>query len=62
MIWPTYEDDEVAVFHPAFENLAADALRKLGIDGTFLWEHHPKSAGVGVVPDYVLVEKATRAG
>lgn len=60
MIWPTYDDDEVAVFHPAFENLAADALGRLGINGTYLWEHHPKSAGVGVVPDYVLVEKATK--
>ena len=59
LTWPTYQDGEVAVFHPAFEAAANEALAELGIAHTHEWDHHPASAGVGVVPDFVLKEKAT---
>jgi len=57
--WPTYKDGEIGVFHPAFEAAANDSLDRLGLTRSHSWEHHPASAGVGVIPDFVLVESAT---
>ncbi len=52
-----YGDDEVADFHPVFEQCATAALAALGLTETLTWVHHPLTA-VGV-PDFVLVEKKT---
>lgn len=59
MSWLSYSDDEVTVFHPEFESVAREALNQLGLTATHEWLHHPVSTGVGVVPDFVLVEKAS---
>ncbi|MBO9655186.1 MAG: BpuSI family type II restriction endonuclease [Agrobacterium tumefaciens] len=59
MTWLSYGLDEVAHFHPAFDEIAQEALVHQGLDKTFHWVHHPKSSGVGVVPDFVLLERST---
>jgi hypothetical protein len=58
-MWLSYDQDEVLVFHPEFRTAADAALRTAGLDGRFRWDHHPRMAGVQVIPDFVLVENAT---
>lgn len=57
--WLNYSDDEVSCFHPAFKAIADEALVRLALSEKYLWEHHPRRAGVQTIPDYVLVEKNT---
>lgn len=52
--WLTYSDDEVARFHPEFEDAANDALRRLGLDGDLEWVHHVRTPGSSIIPDFVL--------
>jgi len=59
MSWLHYYDDEVARFHTEFERIASDVLRQLAMNGVYHWEHHLHSAGVRLVPDFVLVETTT---
>lgn len=59
MSWLSYSSDEVGVFHPEFQSAAEEALLDLGMNTTHHWSHHPISMGVGVVPDYVLVESGS---
>ncbi|MNH87241.1 N-6 DNA Methylase [compost metagenome] len=59
MSWISYADDEVATFHPAFRAVAEEVLDALGLRATHAWEHHPHSAGVGVIPDFVLIERGS---
>lgn len=59
MSWLSYSDDEVRVFHPEFHEQADAALVQLGVEANYEWLHHPSSAGVAVVPDYVLVERSS---
>lgn len=37
---PTYNDDEVKVFHPLMEYALNEALRRMGLDSVFSVEHH----------------------
>ncbi len=59
MTWLNCSDDEVARFHPEFQKIADDVLKKLGIDSKYHWEHHLSTAGTSTVPDFVLLETAT---
>ena len=59
MTWLHYLDDEVSRFHPEFERVARAALADARLSARFHWEHHPRTAGVQVVPDFVLVETRT---
>ncbi|UWR21619.1 BpuSI family type II restriction endonuclease [Sulfitobacter sp. S190] len=59
MSWLSYASDEVGEFHPEFQSAAEQALFDLNLSATHHWRHHPVSMGVGVVPDYVLVESAS---
>lgn len=54
MSWLNYSDDEVARFHPAFEDAANEALRRLGLDGELEWVHHVRTPGSSIIPDFVL--------
>ena len=58
-MWLSYSMDEVSAFHPAFKTVADEALVSLSMADTHQWLHHPKSVGIGVIPDFVLVERAT---
>ena len=49
MSWLSYSDDEVSKFHPVFHAVADDALVDLAFPVSYEWQHHPASAGVGVV-------------
>ncbi len=59
MPWLSYTDDEVSCFHPEFKLIADSILCGLGVDSRFHWEHHPRTSGIQVVPDFVLVETST---
>lgn len=59
MSWLSYASDEVGVFHPEFQAAAEQALRELNLNNSHEWLHHPVSMGVGVVPDYVLMESGS---
>lgn len=59
MSWLKYTDDEVLVFHPAFNEVASVALQELGIGEAYHWEHHVRSPGITIIPDFVLVETKT---
>lgn len=58
-MWLSYSDDEVRVFHPAFQAIADDLLVTMGIATQYRWEHHPASVGVPLTPDFVLVDIAS---
>lgn len=59
MTWLRYSDGEVACFHPEFQTIADDVLKKLGIDSKYHWEHHLSTSGTSTVPDFVLLETLT---
>jgi len=59
LTWLSYSDDEVTRFHPEFETIAETVLQTLGIAQDYRWHHHLHVAGVDVIPDFVLVERAT---
>lgn len=57
---PTYQDDEVSVFHPLFEN----ALNSLIVDNKLLFNsyellHHPKIKS-GKIPDFILSNRKNK--
>lgn len=54
MGWLEPTQDEVAVFHPAFEAVAREALEHAGLAGRLEWKHHPRTAGNSTIPDFVL--------
>lgn len=58
MVWISTKDDEVKVFHPAFEEIATESLKELGLDADYKWVHHDTSASGGI-PDYVLKNTKT---
>ena len=56
MGWLQRTDDEVAVFHPAFEAVANQVLADLNVAGSHEWQHHPGSLGGSTRADFVLVD------
>lgn len=59
MTWLSYSDDEVRRFHPVFESSAKEALASLKLDGKYRWDHHVRDAASALIPDFVLVERAS---
>jgi hypothetical protein len=59
MSWLRYSDDEVARFHLEFEGAALVGLEELGLDDRYVWTHHIRVQGATVIPDFVLVERAS---
>lgn len=59
MGWLNYFNDEVKFFHPAFREIADQALVKSGLDGQLEWVHHQRTPGNKLIPDFVLREKAS---
>jgi hypothetical protein len=59
MTWLSYSDDEVARFHAVFEVEGNAALIESGREGEFRWDHHLRGLATRLVPDFVLVERAT---
>ena len=55
----SYSREEVADFHPAFKIIGNRVLTSMSLDKKYEWLHHPSSAGVGVIPDFVLAERQT---
>lgn len=55
---PTYEDDEVKVFHPICENALNLAIKNLGLDSEFDVIHHEPIGSL--VVDFVIVRKSTK--
>ena len=55
--WLNYYDDEVDKFHPVFERAANQALDVEGLNDRFKWEHHLRTPGNRLVPDFVLCER-----
>ena len=60
MAWLHYSDDEVTCFHREFLSVANDVLRQEQLDAIYSWEHHLRSVGSSVIPDFVLVERSTQ--
>ncbi len=60
MAWLQYSDDEVTCFHREFLSVANDVLRQEQLEALYSWEHHLRSAGSSVIPDFVLVERSTQ--
>lgn len=58
--WLLPTQDEVTCFHTEFESAANEALRNLGLESRFEWEHHSRSPGVTLVPDFVLKDRTTK--
>jgi hypothetical protein len=58
MGWLEPTQDEVAVFHPAFEAVAREALEAAGLADRLEWRHHPRTAGNSTIPDFVLQRKS----
>jgi len=54
-----YSKEEVADFHPVFKTIGDRVLIGMSLDQKYEWLHHPNSAGVGVIPDFVLAERQT---
>ena len=59
MSWLRYSDDEVTRFHAEFEGAALVALDELGLADRYVWTHHVRVQGATVIPDFVLVERAS---
>jgi hypothetical protein len=60
MAWLQYSDDEVTCFHREFLSVANDVLRQEQLEAIYSWEHHLRSVGSSVIPDFVLVERSTQ--
>src|ERR1035441_7767898 len=58
MPWLDYSDDEVAIFHPAFEALANAALTAEHLDAELEWVHHARTPANPLIPDFVLRRRA----
>lgn len=52
-------DDEVTRFHPEFQSVADDVLSTMRISADYHWEHHLRTVGIEIVPDFVLVHTNT---
>jgi hypothetical protein len=59
MPWLRYSDDEVTRFHIEFEAAGRLALQELNLQDRYVWNHHVRTQGGNVVPDFVLVDQAT---
>lgn len=59
MSWLRYSDDEVTRFHSEFEGAALAALNELGLTDRYVWTHHVRVQGATVIPDFVLLERAS---
>jgi hypothetical protein len=60
MGWLDPTEDEVGRFHPAFQAAGTEALNRLGIQNDYEWVHHLRPPGTNIIPDFVLVHRATR--
>lgn len=60
MPWLNYSEDEVTAFHPEFQAAADVALRNAGLDGELEWQHHVRTSGSSIVPDFVLRYRVSR--
>lgn len=59
MSWLNYSDDEVARFHPEFENVANTALIAMNLDRELEWIHHARTPASPLIPDFVLRRRVT---
>ena len=59
MGWLDYSDDEVARFHPEFENAGNTALVAMNLDQDFEWIHHAQTPANPLIPDFVLRRRIT---
>lgn len=53
MTWLDYSADEVSCFHPVFQAEGDLALKDLGLEADYRWDHHPADS-LGGTPDFVL--------
>jgi len=59
MRWLSYSDDEVGRFHPVFEAAANQALTNMGLAATLCLDHHLRTPGNTLIPDFVLRRRET---
>ena len=59
MPWLNYSDEEVSRYHPVFLDSANKALSEEGMDGKYIWQHHLRTPGNTLIPDFVLIEKSS---
>lgn len=57
MDWLNYSDDEVKRFHTLFESSANQALIDENLENSLDWDHHNRTPGNKLVPDFVLRDK-----